>query len=254
MSDGTPGGSGRGLRGALTELGASLLGLAHTRLELAAVEFDEVIERTVARLVLLLVALMSFAFALLAASTLFVVIFWDTHPIAALCAVESTISVNSTVASTRSNSISSSRMRRANRSTLSITVSAASQNSVWSSNGSSTSVDPLMRSAMYRAFSIGSTGLSIACKTRVGTWIVGRTARTSLSRTIRSSAIIVPGLPAARKYLANRSMAASSKGWFGAKKRRCFSACASVPHPASSPARYGSHSASVQPHGRSGAH
>ena len=87
MSDGTPGESGRGLFGALAELGTSLLGLAHTRLELAAVEFDEVIERTVARLVLLLVALMSFAFALLAASTLFVVIFWDTHPIAALCAV-----------------------------------------------------------------------------------------------------------------------------------------------------------------------
>ena len=87
MSDGTPGGSGRGLRGALTELGTSLLGLAHTRLELVTVEFDEVIERTVARLVLLLAALLSFAFALLAASTLFVVIFWDTHPIAALCAV-----------------------------------------------------------------------------------------------------------------------------------------------------------------------
>jgi uncharacterized membrane protein YqjE len=87
VSDGTPGGSGRGLRGALAELGASLLGLAHTRLELVAVEFDEVRERTIAQLVLLLAVILSFAFALLAASTLVVVFFWDTHPIAALCAV-----------------------------------------------------------------------------------------------------------------------------------------------------------------------
>ena len=87
MSDGTPGGSGRGLRSALGELGTSLLGLAHTRLELVAVEFDEVRDRTVARLVLLVAALLSFAFALLAASTLVVVVFWDTHRIAALCGV-----------------------------------------------------------------------------------------------------------------------------------------------------------------------
>jgi uncharacterized membrane protein YqjE len=87
VSDGTPGGSGRGLRGALAELGTSLLGLAHTRLELVAVEFGEVRERTVAQLVLLLAAILSFAFALLAASTLVVVVFWDTHPIVALCAV-----------------------------------------------------------------------------------------------------------------------------------------------------------------------
>jgi len=87
VSDGTPGGSGRGLRGALAELGTSLLGLAHTRLELVAVEFDEVRERTIARLLLLLAAILSLAFALLAASMLVVVVFWDTHPIAALFAV-----------------------------------------------------------------------------------------------------------------------------------------------------------------------
>jgi uncharacterized membrane protein YqjE len=82
-----PGGSGRGLRGALAELGISLLGLARTRLELVAVEFDEVRERTIARLLLLLAAILSLAFALLAASMLVVVVFWDTHPIAALFAV-----------------------------------------------------------------------------------------------------------------------------------------------------------------------
>jgi uncharacterized membrane protein YqjE len=87
VSDGTPGGSGRGLHGALGKLGTSLLGLAHTRLELVAVEFDEVRERTVVQLALLLAALLSFAFALLAASMLVVVYFWDTNRIAALCGV-----------------------------------------------------------------------------------------------------------------------------------------------------------------------
>ncbi len=87
MSEGTPGGSGRGLRRALGDLGASLLGLVNTRLELVSVEFDEVRERTVAQLIFLLVALLAFAFALLAATILLVVIFWDTNRIAALCVV-----------------------------------------------------------------------------------------------------------------------------------------------------------------------
>lgn len=87
MSDGTPGGSGRGLRGALGALGTSFVGLVHTRLELASLEFDEVRARMLARLVLLLAALVSLAFALLVASALVVVLFWDTHRIAALCAV-----------------------------------------------------------------------------------------------------------------------------------------------------------------------
>ena len=82
-----PGGSGRGLRGALGEFGTSLLGLAHTRLELVAVEFDEVRERTVVRLTLLFTALLSFGFAVLVASALVVVVFWDSHRIAALCSV-----------------------------------------------------------------------------------------------------------------------------------------------------------------------
>jgi uncharacterized membrane protein YqjE len=82
-----PGGSGGGLRGALGAFGTSLLGLAHTRLELVAVEFDEVRERTVVRLTLLFTALLSFGFAVLVASALVVVVFWDSHRIAALCSV-----------------------------------------------------------------------------------------------------------------------------------------------------------------------
>ena len=87
MSDGTPGGSGQGLRAALARLGVALLGLLHTRLELAAVELGEERARIVGSLILALVAVLSFASALLAVSALVVVWFWDTHRIAALCGV-----------------------------------------------------------------------------------------------------------------------------------------------------------------------
>jgi uncharacterized membrane protein YqjE len=87
VSVGTPGGPGRGLRGALGKLGSSLLGLAQTRLELVAVEFDEVRERTIVQVALLLAAALAFAFALLAASLLVFVYFWETDRIAALCGV-----------------------------------------------------------------------------------------------------------------------------------------------------------------------
>jgi uncharacterized membrane protein YqjE len=81
VSDGTPGDSGRGLRG------AEALGLGHTRLELAALEFGEERRRTVERIVLAVVAVLFFAFAVLAASALVVAWFWETQRIAALCAV-----------------------------------------------------------------------------------------------------------------------------------------------------------------------
>ena len=85
MSNGTPGGATAGLRGALGQLGGSLLGLLRTRLELAALELDEERDRAIEALVLVHVATLAFAFALLAASTLVVVLFWDTYRIAALC-------------------------------------------------------------------------------------------------------------------------------------------------------------------------
>jgi uncharacterized membrane protein YqjE len=80
-----PGRPSRGLRGAVEALGGALLGLVHTRLSLAAVELDEVRERAVERLVIVLVAVLCFAFAVLGASALIVVAFWDTNRIAALC-------------------------------------------------------------------------------------------------------------------------------------------------------------------------
>jgi uncharacterized membrane protein YqjE len=87
VTDGTPGGSGTGLRGALAQLGGSLLASLRTRLELVALEFNEERERTIARLVLSLVAVLFFAFALFTASALVVVLFWETHRIAALCGI-----------------------------------------------------------------------------------------------------------------------------------------------------------------------
>lgn len=77
--------SSRGFRGAVEALGGALLGLLHTRLSLAAVELDEVRERALKRLIIVLVAAVSFAFALLGASALVVVAFWDSNRIAALC-------------------------------------------------------------------------------------------------------------------------------------------------------------------------
>ena len=82
-----PGGSPRGLRAALGNLGASLLGLVHTRLELVAIEFDEERHRALERVALLLVAVLFLAFALLFVSLLIVVLLWDTHRIAALAVV-----------------------------------------------------------------------------------------------------------------------------------------------------------------------
>ena len=87
MTDGTPPRARRGLKGAAADLAAALLGLGRTRLELAAVEFEEARARTTQNLALVMVAALCFAFALLAASLLVVVLFWETHRIAALCGV-----------------------------------------------------------------------------------------------------------------------------------------------------------------------
>jgi uncharacterized membrane protein YqjE len=87
VTDGTPRPPRLGLRTATAQLAGTLLGLGRTRLELAAVEFDEARARAAERLVLSLVAGLCFALAVLVASMLVVVLFWDTHRIAALCAV-----------------------------------------------------------------------------------------------------------------------------------------------------------------------
>lgn len=87
MSDGAPGGTSRGLRGAVGALGGALLELVHTRLSLAALEFDEARDRTIASLVFVAVAILAFGFALLGASFLVVIAYWETNRIAALVGV-----------------------------------------------------------------------------------------------------------------------------------------------------------------------
>lgn len=82
-----PGRPSRGLRAAVEALGGAVLGLLHTRLELASVELDEVRDRAIERLVFVLIAVLSLAFAVLGASALVVLAFWDTNRIAALAIV-----------------------------------------------------------------------------------------------------------------------------------------------------------------------
>ena len=87
MTEDAPGAGRPGLRASIASLGTSLLGLAHTRLSLAAVEFDEERTRLFDRLLLTLVAVLCFAMAALVLSMLVVVWFWDTYRITALVAV-----------------------------------------------------------------------------------------------------------------------------------------------------------------------
>lgn len=85
MSDGTPGpASTGGLRAALAQFGGSLVGLLRTRLELAALELEEERDHAIDALILIHVATLAFAFALLTASALVVVVFWESYRIAAL--------------------------------------------------------------------------------------------------------------------------------------------------------------------------
>ena len=87
MSDGTPSAGAQGLSGALARLSGALVDFGRTRLELASVEFGEERERTFERMLLMVAAALGFGFALLAASALVVVWFWDTHRLLALAGV-----------------------------------------------------------------------------------------------------------------------------------------------------------------------
>ena len=88
MSDGgSDPASARGLRGASARLGASVLGLVRTRLELASVELAEERDRLQYQVALLVVAIGMFMFALLFATAWIVVYFWDTSRLTAIAIV-----------------------------------------------------------------------------------------------------------------------------------------------------------------------
>jgi uncharacterized membrane protein YqjE len=76
-----------GLNGAVSRLGASLLGLVRTRLELASVELAEERDRVQYQMTSLVVAIAMFMFALLFAATWVIVYFWDTNRLTAIAVV-----------------------------------------------------------------------------------------------------------------------------------------------------------------------
>jgi uncharacterized membrane protein YqjE len=77
----------RGLGGATARLGASLLGLVRSRLELASVELAEERDRVQYQVGSLFVAIALFLFALLFAALWVVVYFWDTNRLTAIAGV-----------------------------------------------------------------------------------------------------------------------------------------------------------------------
>jgi len=87
MNDGGSEQSPRSLRGAAARLGASLLGVVRTRLELASIELAEERDRIQQQLTLLLAALATFMFAALFIATWVIAYFWDTHRLTAIAIV-----------------------------------------------------------------------------------------------------------------------------------------------------------------------
>lgn len=65
-------------------LGSTLVGMVHTRLELATVEIEEEFQRMLGYLVFALLALILFGLAFLLVAFLVIALFWDSHRIAAI--------------------------------------------------------------------------------------------------------------------------------------------------------------------------
>ena len=76
-----------GISGALSRLTASALALLRSRIELATLEFEEERERTKEMLLLAICAALLALFALLFASLLVILYFWDSYRLAAAGAV-----------------------------------------------------------------------------------------------------------------------------------------------------------------------
>ena len=68
-------------------LGATLVDMVQTRLELAAVEMEEESQRLLGFLLLSLLALFLFGIAMLMVALLIVIVFWDSYRIAAAAGV-----------------------------------------------------------------------------------------------------------------------------------------------------------------------
>jgi len=86
MSEKTPGES-KGLLESLTTLTATLVAIAHTRLDLLSSDLEEEREHLLSLLVLALAALFCLGVGVLLATLLLVVAFWDTHRLLVLAAL-----------------------------------------------------------------------------------------------------------------------------------------------------------------------
>lgn len=78
MTEKTPCGS-KGLLESLTTLAATLVAIAHTRLDLLSADLEEDREHLLSLLVLTLAALFCLGVGVVLATILLVVAFWDTH-------------------------------------------------------------------------------------------------------------------------------------------------------------------------------
>ncbi|MDP2056329.1 MAG: phage holin family protein [Thiobacillus sp.] len=78
MTEKTPGGS-KGLLESLTTLAATLVAIAHTRLDLLSADVEEFRAQVLSLLVLALVALFCLGIGVVLAAILLVAAFWDTH-------------------------------------------------------------------------------------------------------------------------------------------------------------------------------
>lgn len=72
---------------AVGRLAATLLAMVHTRLELASVELEEQSQRYLGYLLMSLLALFLFGIAIVMVALFVVILFWDTHRIAAVLGV-----------------------------------------------------------------------------------------------------------------------------------------------------------------------
>ena len=73
-----------GLQEALTRLSAAAVALVRTRVEIAALDFDEAGKRAKERVALLVIGLLCLAVGVLAATAFVIVCFWDTYRLAAI--------------------------------------------------------------------------------------------------------------------------------------------------------------------------
>lgn len=82
-------------------LGATLVDMVHTRLELAAVEVEEESQRMLGYLLFALLALILFGVAFLLLAFLVIVLFWDTHRVAAVGSMAALFGVAGAVIATK---------------------------------------------------------------------------------------------------------------------------------------------------------